>query len=393
MKLPTITILAGRAKRAGHGYPWVFSNEIQMDQQAKAIEPGSLVKLKIEGGPNLGIATFNPHTLIAARRLEADENATIDVAWFAAKFRQAQAVRARFLSEPYYRLVHAEADGLPGLIVDRHGDVVTLQANTAGMDKLLPEIITALKEVTGAKAIVLNRAGAAVVHEGLKEESRVIAGELSGQILIRENGITYCVDPVEGQKTGWFYDQRDNRAFVAKLAKDARVFDGYCYAGGFGLLSAHHGAREVVLVDQSAGALALAEKAATFNKLAQCRFVKADVMAELEKQAAAGEKYDVVIVDPPAFIKAKKDIAAGLKGYRKLTRLAAALVAPGGTLAIFSCSHHAEPTAWAAEIARGLGEAKRTGRIVYTSGAGIDHPLHPLLPESAYLKAQVLVLD
>lgn len=214
MKLPTITILAGRAKRAGHGYPWVFSNEIQMDQQAKAIEPGSLVKLKIEGGPNLGIATFNPHTLIAARRLEADENATIDAAWFAAKFRQAQAVRARFLSEPYYRLVHAEADGLPGLIVDRHGDVVTLQANTAGMDKLLPEIITALKEVTGAKAIVLNRAGAAVVHEGLKEESRVIAGELSGQILIRENGITYCVDPVEGQKTGWFYDQRDNLSLI-----------------------------------------------------------------------------------------------------------------------------------------------------------------------------------
>lgn len=406
MKLPVITVLAGRDKRVRSGYPWVFSNEIQMDQNARAIAPGSVVKLQVEGGPVLGTAIFNPHTLIAARRLDAAVVA-IDEAWFVQKLSAAQAVRERFYKEPYYRLVHAEADGLPGLIVDRYGDVLTVQANTAGMDKLLNALVPALQKVTGATAnpeqaepatthlrkemcVVLNRSGPAIALEGLAEESRVLAGSLPAEVSIKENGVVYKVDPVNGQKTGWFYDQRENRAYIASLAKGQSVFDGYCYAGGFGLLAAVQGATSVTFVDASQAALDLARKSAEANSVAdKCSFKKADVMDAL----AGGEKYDVVIVDPPAFIKNKKDMAAGLKGYRKLARLAAAATGPGGILAICTCSHHADLAEWSAEVARGIYDAGRSARLLRTSGAGPDHPVHPLLPESAYLKCQVFALD
>lgn len=390
MKLPVVTVLAGRDKRVRSGYPWIFSNEIQMDAHAKAIAPGSLVKLQLEGGAVLGTGIFNPHTLIAVRRLDKDV-VEINAAWFEARLKAALAVRTRFYAEPYYRLVHAEADGLPGLIVDRYGDVLTVQANTAGMDKLLEFIVPALQNVTKAKCIVLNRAGAAVAQEGLKEETRVLAGDMPAEVSIIENGVTYKVDPVNGQKTGWFYDQRDNRAYIAGLAKGQSVFDGYCYAGGFGLLTAKMGAKAVTFVDASQGALDLARNSASANGLAdKCSFKKADVLEEL---AATTEKYGVMIVDPPAFIKNKKDMAAGLKGYRKLARLAAAATAPGGILAICTCSHHADLAEWSVEVARGIYEAGRSARLLRTSAAGPDHPVHPLLPESAYLKCQVFALD
>lgn len=390
MKLPVVTVLAGRDKRVRSGYPWIFSNEIQMDAHAKAIAPGSVVKLQLEGGAVLGTGIFNPHTLIAARRLDKGV-VEINAAWFVERLKAALAVRERFYTVPYYRLVHAEADGLPGLIVDRYGDVLTIQANTAGMDRLLEFIVTALQSVTGAKCIVLNRSGAAIQQEGLKEESRVLVGELSKEVSIIENGVTYKVDPVNGQKTGWFYDQRDNRAYIAALAKGQNVFDGYCYAGGFGLLAAKEGAKAVTLVDASQAALDLAKNSAEANGLAdKCSFRKADVLEEL---AATAAKYGVVIVDPPAYIKNKKDLAAGLKGYRKLAKLAAAATAPGGILAICTCSHHAGLAEWSEEIARGIYEAGRSARLLRTSGAGPDHPVHPLLPESAYLKCQVFVLD
>lgn len=389
MKLPVITVLAGRDKRVRSGYPWVFSNEIQMDQNAKAIAPGSVVKLQVEGGPVLGTAIFNPHTLIAACRLDAAVVA-IDEAWFVQKLAAAEAVRQRFYKEPYYRLVHAEADGLPGLIVDRYGDVLTVQANTAGMDKLLDVLVPALQKVTGAQCIVLNRSGPAIALEGLFEESRVLAGSLPAEVSIKENGVVYKVDPVNGQKTGWFYDQRENRSTIAALARGQSVFDGYCYAGGFGLLAAVQGATSVTFVDASQAALDLAKKSAEANGVAgKCSFKKADVMDAL----TGGEKYGVVIVDPPAFIKNKKDMAAGLKGYRKLAKLAAAATEAGGILAICTCSHHADLAEWSAEVARGIYDAGRSARLLHSSGAGPDHPVHPLLPESAYLKCQVFALD
>jgi 23S rRNA (cytosine1962-C5)-methyltransferase len=391
MALPKVVILKGREARTLRGHPWVFANEVQMDANAKAIAPGSLVNLVVEGGDKLGVATFNPHTLIAARRLFSDK---ADGAWLRTVIARAQALRQRFYDKPYYRLFHAEADGLPGLVVDRYGDVLSVQANTAGMDRWLPELLPALQEVTGCKAIALTRHGAAVQLEGLSDQNEWAVGNQAGPVEIIENGARYVVDITGGQKTGWFYDQRENRAFIARLAQGKSFFDGYCYAGGFGVLAAVQGASAVVLADQSAGALNLAAQAAKLNGVSGiCSFEKADVLELLESCAAQGKRFDMVNVDPPAFIKRKQDIGAGMKGYRKLARLAASVVAPGGFLAIGSCSHHAEAAAWAQEVARGVHEADRRGRIVFSGGAGPDHPVHPLLPESAYLKFQVLALD
>jgi 23S rRNA (cytosine1962-C5)-methyltransferase len=198
----------------------------------------------------------------------------------------------------------------------------------------------------------------------------------------------------EGQKTGWFYDQRDNRRYVAQLAKAARVLDLYSFSGGFAVQAAVAEAKEVIAIDRSEPALALAESSATLNGVApRCRFRRGEAFAEMETMREAGEKFDLVIADPPAFVKSRKDLAAGLRGYRKLAKLAAPLVAKGGFLFLASCSHNADPPSFAEAVARGIHEADRSGRILRSSGADADHPVHPSLPESAYLKAQLFMLD
>jgi 23S rRNA (cytosine1962-C5)-methyltransferase len=208
---------------------------------------------------------------------------------------------------------------------------------------------------------------------------------------VLEGGVRFPVDPLAGQKTGWFFDQRPNRDHVAALAEGARVLDVFSHAGGFGLRCAALGACDVTLVDSSAPALAQAEQAAALNGMAERvhsrRGDAFDAMAAL-----AGERFDIVVCDPPAFARSKKDAAAGLRAYGRMARLAAALVAPGGFLFVASCSHHASLDVWAGQIASGLRRARREGRILYTGGAGPDHPVHPQLPESAYLKAQLIQL-
>ena len=231
--------------------------------------------------------------------------------------------------------------------------------------------------------------------EGLGQEVRVAAGRVDGPVKIVENAVVFYADVLGGQKTGWFFDQRGNRAFMAALCRDgARVIDLYSHTGGFAVQAAMAGAGSVDAVDRSEPALALAERAARENGCAgRCKFVRAEVFAEAEKRAAAGEKYQVVIADPPAFVKSKKDLQAGARGYRKLARLAAKLTAPDGVMFIASCSHNMESETFAEQVRRGLEDAGRGGRIIRSAGAGSDHPVHPHLPESAYLKALVLALD
>jgi 23S rRNA (cytosine1962-C5)-methyltransferase len=391
---PTVRTLPSRHKRAAQGHPWVYSNEIHMDQAAKAIAPGTVVRVLTEAGASLGTATFNPHTLIACRLLDRSPETPVDRAFLAGRLRRALALRERLFDRPYYRLVHAEADGLPALVVDRFGDAVVVQANSAGMDRLEGELLAALDEVLAPSVVVLRNDSSARGLEGLARETRVARGSLDGPLRVEENGAVFFADPAGGQKTGWFYDQRRNRAFVADLSGGARVLDVYSYQGGFGVLAAARGAREVVLVDRSEAALGNAARAAEANGVAaRCAFRRAEAFAELERMAAEGERYDVVVADPPAFVKSKKDLQAGARGYRKLTRLAAAAVAPGGVLFVASCSHNMETGAFAEQVAAGLRDAGRTGRILRSSGAASDHPVHPFLPESAYLKAQVLQLD
>ncbi len=387
VKLPTIRLQPARHKRAMAGHPWIYSNEVVMDSAAKTHDAGALAKFAAHDGQVIGIGSFNQHTLIAGRVFTREPLAAIDAAWFQKRFENALALRAKLIVEPYCRLVHAEADGLPGLIVDRFGDYLSVQLNTAGMQKLWLEIEGALVNAFNPKAIVLHNESSIRALEGLERKVEVARGSIDGPVEVHENGLTYFADLVGGQKTGWYFDQRDNHALVARYAKGERVLDLYCHAGGFGLLAAREGAERVIGVDSSQAALDLAYKAAAKNDLAPvCEWRNADVFEELERLGAAKEKFGIVIADPPPFVKSRKDIMSGARGYRKLARLSAGVTAQEGLLFIASCSHNMSLEQFTEEVAKGLSEARREGRILYTVFAAPDHPVHPHLPESAYLK-------
>ena len=391
---PIIHLQPNRDRRARDGHPWVYSNEVAMTAEAKALPRGSVVEVQANDGRPIGVGFFNPHSLFAIRLLDAPRGTVIDKTFLATRLRRALVLRQALYSEPFYRLVHAEADGLPGLIIDRYGDVVVAQLNSAGMDLLCDELLAALETVVAPRVVVLRNDSSAREQEGLTREVRIAKGEMSGPIEVRENGVRFLADLSGGQKTGWFFDQRENRAFMASLAKDRRVLDLYSYTGGFGIQAAVAGAAETIACDSSEQALALAKQAAELNGVAaRMGFVRAEAFAELEKRVAQKEQFGLVICDPPAFVKSQKDLQTGAGGYRKVARLGAALVAPGGFLFVASCSHNMPVERFALEVARGLGQAGRTGRIIRQSGAAADHPVHPMLPESAYLKAQVLQID
>lgn len=392
--LPRLRVQPQRDARLRNGYPWAFSNELIMDAQARDVPPGAPVRLEA-GDRFIGIAGLNRHTLIAARVLTRDPDEPIDAEWFARRLARARDLRDRLFDRPFYRLVHAEADGLPGLICDRYGDVLVAQLNTATMDRLRDAFLKAAERVLAPRAIVFrNDGGGGREIEGLPAEVAVAAGAIEGPVTVEENGARFPADPLGGQKTGWFFDQRDNRAFAARLAGGLEVLDVYTHTGGFAVQAALGGAAAVTAVDRSAAALEIAAEGAAMNGVGDrvtCQ--RADAFAEMQRMAEDGRRFGLVIVDPPAFAKTKKDQRAGMRGYTKMTRLAARLVAPDGFLVACSCSHHVDPAGFAEAVRKGLIEAKRSGRVLRTSGAGPDHPVHPLLPESAYLKALFLQLD
>jgi len=395
MTVPSVRLLPERAKRVQSGHPWVYSNEIAMDQAAKALAPGAIVEFRAADGSFVGRGGFNARSLIAGRIFTRKTDEAIDSDFIRARLGDALALRSSLFGENFYRLVHAEADGLPGLIIDRFGPHLSLQANTAAMDALMPLIEEALVGLLKPASITLRNDSAMRETEGLARETRILRGALDGLVEVHENGLVYFADLEGGQKTGWYFDQRGNRALVARYAAGAeKMLDLYCHAGGFGLLAAKSGARSVTCVDSSEAALALAEKAALHNDLAaQCAFHRADIFFDLEKRRDRSEKYDVVVADPPAFAKSRKDVGAGARAYRKLAKLSANLVAPRGMLFIASCSHNMELANFTEQVARGLFDAKREGRILHTAFASPDHPVHPQLPESAYLKGLLLRLD
>jgi 23S rRNA (cytosine1962-C5)-methyltransferase len=366
----------------------VFSNEVAMKPEYRQMPAGGLVSLEGDDGTRFGTFMFNPHSLIAARLLDRDPAAEIDVAWLRQRLHEAIALRERVCGTAFHRLVHAEADRLPGLVIDRYDDIAVLQANTAGMDRLMPLIVEALCDLLPLRAVVARNDAAARRQEGLAESVTLLFGT-DAQAEVVEGGVRFPIDPLEGQKTGWFFDQRPNRDRVAALAKGARVLDVFSHIGGFGLRCAVAGAREVTLVDSSAPALAQAEQVAALNGVADRVHVRRgdafDTMVAL-----AGERFDIVVCDPPAFARSRKDAEAGLRAYGRMARLATPLVGPGGFLFVASCSHHASLEAWSAQIAFGLHRARREGRILFTGGAGPDHPVHPHLPETAYLKTQLI---
>lgn len=385
------SIILPKGRRARAGSPWIFSNEIRMDEAAKAITPGSVVNVRGEDGRAFGTGYFNPKSLIAIRLFSDDCDVAIDRDFFTARLKRALTLRDSIYDRPFYRLVHAEGDGLPGLVIDRFDDTLTVQVGTAGMERQIETLIQSLEIVLKPKTIMLRNDAPSRGLEGLDSYVKTAKGT-GHRIAVEENGTRYIADLAEGQKTGWYYDQRDNRAFIARLAKGKTVLDAYSYTGGFGILAAKSGAKEVVCLDSSAPALAIAEESARSNGVT-IQAVKADVFEELERLKAAGETFDIVLTDPPPFVKSKKDLEPGAKAYRKLARLAADVTAPGGLMMIASCSHNIPPERFAQECAQGLLRAGRRAALIRQSGAGPDHPVHPLLPESAYLKALAYALD
>lgn len=393
-KTPTVRLNKGGGARLLRGHPWGFSNEIAMTAEAKALPAGSVVTVETHTGEPVGPAHMNPHSLIALRMLDRAPGTAIDVGWVAARLSAALAWRERMFDTPYYRVVHAEADGLPGLIVDRYGDVVVIQANSAGMDRMVPMVVEAVRQVLSPAAIVLRNDSPVRKLEGLGEEVRLVDGVVPDPALVSEGGALFPLDPMGGQKTGWFYDHRDNRAFVARLAGGARVLDLYAHTGGFGIQAAVAGAASVDLIDRAGPALAQATTAAELSGVAdRVTTRKADAFAALEHLVKTGVQYDIVVCDPPAFARSKKDVGPAAKAYRKLARMTAQITAPGGVLLLASCSHHMDPVSFAQQNARGLGDAERQGRLLRSAGAGPDHPVHAHLPEGAYLKAMVFALD
>lgn len=387
----TIRLKPREGRRARAGAPWIFSNEVQMDAAAKALAPGAVVNVLFDDGHPVGTGYFNPKSLIAVRLLDRALDTVIGTGFFMRHLERALKLRGALYPRPFYRLIHAEGDGLPGLALDRFGDTVVAQVTTAGMEALTETLLKALDKTIAPANVILRNDAPARALEGLDDYVRAAKGEM-GRVAVEENGVRYLADLGIGQKTGWYYDQRDNHAFMASLAKGKSVLDAYSYTGGFGIVAAKAGAKDVICVDSSAAALALAEESAAANGVA-IKAVKADVFEELERLSAAKETFDIVIADPPPFVRSRKDLEPGAKAYRKLARLAAGVAAKGGYLLLASCSHNIPVERFAAECAAGIARAGRSAALIRQAGAGPDHPVHPMLPETAYLKALVYALD
>lgn len=391
-KRPLLRLKPREGRRARSGAPWIFSNEIASD--LKSLPAGAFVDVQGDDGFELGTGYCNSGGLIAVRLFEAPPGTEIDRDFFAARIRRALSLRETLFDAPFYRLVHSEGDRLPGLSVDRFGDACVVQVTTAGMEELVDPVLQALDELLAPANVVLRADSPSRTLEGLSNYVRAAKGEVPAHLGLEENGTRYFADLSGGQKTGWYYDQRDNRAFMASLARGKAVLDVYCHSGGFALAAAHAGAREVSGLDSSAPALALAEDGAAANGASGIsRFIKADAMEELERLASAKEVFDIVICDPPPFVKSRKDIEVGARAYRKLARLAARVTATGGFLLLASCSYNMATERFQIECAAGIARAGRRANLIRQAGAGPDHPVHPMLPESAYLKTLVYALE
>ncbi|MEH6772353.1 MAG: class I SAM-dependent rRNA methyltransferase [Cereibacter changlensis] len=382
------------ARAIRHGFPWVYADELVTDRRTQALAPGALAVLEDDLRRPLGLVTVNNASKIIARMLDRDPEAVIDEAWFAARLTRALAMRERLFSAPFYRLIHAEADGLPGVVIDRFGDTAVIQPNAAWAEAHLDALVAALVAVTGVTNVVKNGTGRARGLEGLTEETVILRGAVDAPIPVPMNGATYMADLMGGQKTGLFFDQRPNHAFAASLAKEARVLDMFTHVGGFALAALANGAVSAVGVDASAPALALAEEGAKASGLAE-RFStrQGDAFAVLEALGTEQAQFELVICDPPAFAPNKPALEAGLRAYERLARLAAPLVAPGGYLVLCSCSHAADLSAFRNASARGIGRGGRRAQLLHTGFAGPDHPALLQLAESAYLKALFFRLD
>ncbi|HUY83526.1 MAG TPA: class I SAM-dependent rRNA methyltransferase [Steroidobacteraceae bacterium] len=389
---PALRLKRDEDRRLRAGHLWVFSNEVDTDQTPLSrFEPGDLVRVLAHHDRPISLAHVNPRSLICARLLETWT--APDVGWFAGRLRRALALRERLYEGPYYRLIHGEADGLPGLIVDRFGPACVVQIGTAGMERARAQIQAALFEAIGIDTVLYKNDGGAREFEGLPLYVEAAGAPFPDVSTVVERGLEFHVPLREGQKTGWYYDQAANRdALVKYVRRGARVLDVFSYVGAWGVRAAHAGAADVLCVDGSARALEFAEQNAKCNGLS-LRSRKGDAFDVLASLATEGERFDVVILDPPAFAKRKKDLPKAQAAYRRLNQAAIRLLAPDGVLVSCSCSHHLGAGQLQDAIAKAARGCGRRVQVLETGGQGADHPVHPAIAETRYLKAFFCRID
>jgi len=387
LALPELRLKPREGRRLSAGHLWVFSNEVDTERTPlTAFAQGASCRVVDDRDHFLGYAYVNPHALICARILGRDPRYPPGKSLLVHRLQVALALRERLHARPYYRLAYGESDGLPGLVLDRYGDVVVGQVGTAGMEALKAEVQAAVEQVIAPQAMVWKNDSGARELEGLPVYVETAFGTAPEQVQVEENGVRFRVPVGGGQKTGWFYDQAANRAALLKYVRGARVLDVFSYLGAWGLAAARAGASGVLCVDSSAPALELLQASAQDNDLdVQVRRGDAfDVLAALRE---AGERFDVVVIDPPAFIKRRRDLPKGQAAYRKLNQLAMQLLPRDGLLVSCSCSHHLAQDDLIATVQQAARHLGRFAQVVEVGGHAPDHPIHPAIPETRYLKS------
>ena len=375
-------------RRLRRGHPWVFSNEVDIARTPlDGFVAGDLVRFRSHSDQFLGVGYVNPHALICGRMLGRDRNLQFDLNFVSARIDRALALRRGLFDASYYRLVFGESDALPGLVLDRYGDVVVVQLTTAGMERRRGIIIDAIRERIDPSAIVLRNDGAYRTTEGLDEYVELAWGRMTEPLLVEEGAARFRVWPTTGQKTGWYFDQRENRARLGRYVSGARVLDVFSFCGAWGIQAALAGAQEVLCVDSSETAIQEVRENAGLNGVSErVHTHRGDAFAALKALHADGERFDVVVVDPPAFIRRRRDAEVGVQAYRRLNRLAMQLVRDGGILASSSCSSHLTREQLRDVLRAASQKGGGQAQILEEGHQGPDHPIHPAMPESEYLK-------
>ncbi len=390
---PTASLKPHREESLLNGHLWIFSGALQ--QPPHWIEPGGLVDVKSATGQFVARGYYNLHTDIAIRILTHDIEEAIDGEFLRRRIRSALELRQVFdpVQTNAYRLVHSEGDGLPGLVVDRFADILVAQIHTAGMERLLPLLIDALMSETRTRGLLLRNDSQSRLREGLElEEPTVAAGEVPAQVAVRENSVQFLVDPWQGQKTGFFLDQRDKRGAMRKYVRGKRVLNCFSYTGGFSIYAAlTSNETRVTSVDISASAIGLARQHFSLNGLDPDKheFLIANAFEYLEQAKREGEKFDVVILDPPAFAKTQGARTQALKAYRRLNMLGMHVLRPGGILLTCSCSGAVGLDDFLGVLSQVTQRLHRPVQLLEVYTHSVDHPINLAMPETTYLKVVI----
>lgn len=388
----TIRLRKDAERRIKAGHLWIFSNEIDTNHKSlQHYAAGELVTIETSFGKPIAIGYINPHCLLCIRILSLNVNDSINTDFFIKKITQAQIKRQHLFEVPYYRAVFGESDRLPGVVIDRFNDVVIAQINTAGMEQLKQHLLAAIIKVFQPKVLFLKCDSTERKQEGLESYTETVLGDLPELLMVEENENRYFVALETAQKTGWFYDHRLNRARIASYCKNKRVLDVFSYCGAFTIACAKAGAQSVIAVDRSNSALAQLKRSALENKCENIHTICSDAAQSMEKMQQENEKFDVIILDPPALIKRKKDVGSGEKYYQFLNELALRLLKPNGILLSASCSMHLSAERLLNIIRRAGIRTNKEVSVLEQCHQGPDHPIHASMPETNYLKGFIII--